>query len=44
MNDLFSENILKGQMFGPYETEEKTFILLKIIGWKNNIEITESGK
>ena len=44
MNDLFSENILKGQMLGPYETEEKTFILLKIIGWKNNIEITESGK
>ncbi len=44
MNDLFNENIIKGQMLGPYETDEKTFVLLKVIGWKNNIQITDSGQ
>jgi len=44
MKHLFNDKIAKGQMVGPYETEEKTFVLLKVIGWTDNIEITESGK
>ena len=40
-NALFDENIEKGNMLGPYETEDNTFILMKVLGWTDEIKITE---
>ena len=41
---VFNPNIEKGQMLGPFRTEDDTFMLLKIIGWTDKIEITESDR
>ena len=38
---VFSQNIEKGQMLGPFRTDDDTFMLLKIISWTDKIEITE---
>ena len=43
-NALFDENIEKGNMLGPYETEDNTFILMKVLGWTDEIKITESER
>ena len=41
---VFSQNIKKGQMLGPFRTDDDTFMLLKITGWTDKIEITESDR
>ena len=41
---VFSQNIKKGQMLGPFRTDDDTFMLLKIIGWTDKVEITESDR
>jgi hypothetical protein len=41
---VFNPNIEKGQMLGPFRTDDDTFMLLKIIGWTDKIEITESDR
>ena len=41
-NAIFNQNINKGEMLGPIKTEDGTFVLMKIKGWKNKIQITES--
>ena len=41
---LFNENIFKGMFLGPFESEEGTFILMKIVSWKDQIKITEYDK
>ena len=43
-NALFDENIEKGNMLGPYKTEDNTFILMKVLGWTDEIKITESER
>ena len=41
---VFSQNIEKGQMLGPFRTDDDTFMLLKITGWVDEIKITESDR
>ena len=41
---VFSQNIEKGQMLGPFRTDDDTFMLLKITGWADEIKITESDR
>ena len=41
---VFSQNIEKGQMLGPFRTDDNTFMLLKITGWVDEIKITESDR
>lgn len=41
---VFNQNIKKGQMLGPFRTDDDTFMLLKITGWTDKIEITESDR
>ena len=41
---VFSQNIKKGQMLGPFRTDDDTFMLLKITGWTDKIEITETDR
>ena len=41
---VFSQNIKKGQMLGPFRTDDDTFMLLKITGWTDKIAITESDR
>ena len=43
-NSLFDENIEKGNMLGPYETEDNTYIIMKVLGWTDEIKITESER
>ncbi|MFL3006972.1 MAG: hypothetical protein ACJZ10_03115 [Candidatus Neomarinimicrobiota bacterium] len=43
-NAIFSEDIIKGSLLGPFETEDNTFMIIKIKGWTNKIAITESDK
>ena len=41
---VFNQNLKKGQMLGPFRTDDDTFMLLKITGWTDKIEITESDR
>ena len=41
---IFNEKIAKGEMLGPFETEDNTFILMKVLGWTDEIKITESER
>jgi len=41
---IFNEKIVKGEMLGPFETEDNTFILMKVLGWTDEIKITESER
>ena len=41
---IFNKKIKKGEMLGPYKTEDNTFVLMKIKGWTNALQITESAK
>jgi len=41
---LFSESIFKGRLLGPFESEEGTFVLMKVVSWKDQIKITEYDK
>ena len=37
---VFATNVKKGDLLGPFLTDENTYVLLKINGWTENIPIT----
>ena len=43
-DSLFSNNIFKGRMLGPFKTEDDAYILMKVKGWVDNVKITEYDK
>ena len=41
---LFNDSIKKGQLIGPIKTNDETYILMAINGWKDEIFFTQSDK
>ena len=41
---IFSDGIEKGELLGPFKTEDNTFMIMKIKGWTNKKTITESDR
>ena len=42
--ELFKENIIKGQLLGPFKTENNTYLLMEVAGWVDQPAITEMEK
>ena len=41
---LFSKNIFKGKLLGPFESVDGTFVLMNVVSWHDEIKITESDR
>ncbi len=39
---LFTNDIRKGQLLGPFKTEDNTYIMMMVKGWTDQVAITES--
>ena len=37
---LFSKNIFKGKLLGPFESVDGTFVLMNVVSWHDEIKIT----
>ena len=40
-NQLFNDNIEKGVLLGPFETEENNYLIMEVLGWVDQPVITE---
>jgi hypothetical protein len=41
---LFTNNVKKGQLLGPFKTEDDTYIVMRIKGWTDQVAVTESDR
>ena len=41
---LFTDYIKKGQLIGPFKTEDNTYIMMMVKGWTDQLAITESDQ
>ena len=41
---IFTDHIKKGQLLGPFKTEDNTYIMMMVKGWTDQVAITESDQ
>ncbi len=41
---LFQNNIKKGQLLGPFKTENNTYLIMEVAGWTDQLILTEMEK